>query len=128
MATDGDLKKENGRPRASAAEQIQILFKEYDTLRTEIISRTEIGYKLWGFGGAAAAWLITQYNEQYFLATLILLASVFGILTMMWYRDVNNMARRVRAIESAINELAGVEDLLQWETKWAGLSKRHLWW
>ena len=128
MTTCADLKKKPIGLPLSPYEQIQILFREYDTLRTEIISRTEIGYKLWGFGGAAGAWLITRYDEPTFLTTLVLLSSVFGILTMMWFRDVNNMASRVRAIEAEINNLAGGKELLQWETRWAGAVKGHLWW
>jgi len=39
---------------------IQILFKEYDTLRSEIITRTNCGYQLLALGAGALAWLASR--------------------------------------------------------------------
>jgi hypothetical protein len=103
-------------------DHMQILFKEYDTLPTEIIARTNNGYQLFGIGaatGALIAWL-GSHSADVTLWGLIAVAFVAcAIMTRVLVRDTNVIAGRVIEIEAEINLMAG-KTLLQWETRSGG--------
>ena len=100
-----------------AQEKLQVLFKEYDALRTGILGRTNNGYQLWGIGAALLTFLISRPIDRKFWALIILFALVFSLFSWTTYRDIKKAAERLRELESSINDLAG-DELLQWETRW----------
>jgi hypothetical protein len=100
-----------------AHERIQVLFKEYDALRSSIIGRTSNGYQLWGIGAALLTYLMSRPIDLKFWLLMVLFGLVFGAFSWTTIRDINKAAERLRELESSINGLAGGE-LLQWETRW----------
>lgn len=118
MAVQTQTAKEELGPK----DKIVILCKEYDTLRAEIIARTNNCYQLWGAGAAAIAWLATRLRIWSFWA----LVTAFGLifLGVFWalYRDINALSKRISVIEGKINHFFGRDELLEWETRWGGAS------
>jgi transposase len=109
----------------SGKEKIEILLKEYDTLRAEIVGRTTGGYQLIGVQAiiftAALGWRSQHGVGEifwFFMGVLVVLGLLFGGST---YRDISMLARRVREIEEEINNTVG-ENLLRWETEFGGLN------
>lgn len=104
----------------SDKEKIMILFKEYDTLRAEVISRSSGGYQVIAiFGGlfaALLAWGATHPPIAVFWAAVLTLAVgvIFAAFTV--FRDIYVIARRLAEIEKTINHLAGDQQLLIWES------------
>lgn len=118
----------------SAKEQIEILLKEYDTLRAEIIARTTGGYQVISIGAVLFTALLTVVATRTHPAgevgTKLLRSTLFwvalgalvvfaGVSMSFTYRDINLIAGRIQQIEQKVNRLAGV-DLLEWESKWGG--------
>ena len=100
-------------------EPIQILFKEYDSLRSEIVARTNNGYQLIAVGAGALAWLASRpVNGMLFVSIGIILVALLAFVGA-WWRDTYMCSCRVKELEHEINALAGRE-LLKWETHWTG--------
>lgn len=101
-------------------EHMEILFKEYDTLRAEVISRSNNAYQLVSVGvatgGALLAWFGSHGVNRAFWLLLGMAAIAFGALVIALAHDVKVVAMHLRDLESEINKLAGAT-LLQWETK-----------
>lgn len=109
-------------------DKIQILLHEYDGLRGEIIQRWVGAQQQISIGVLVLIGVITilfstkkiKHPQDYFLYGLLGFAvCIFGYAMFQWGRDTNKAAARVREIEAQVNQLAG-EELLQWETRWAG--------
>jgi hypothetical protein len=96
----------------------QILFKEYDTLRAEIIARTGHAYQIMAIGAAAVTWLASRRMDRFFFTALPILVTVIGLLVWEARRDGKLLAARIRELERQINEKAG-EPLLAWELRWS---------
>jgi len=109
-------------------EKMQILFKEYDTLRQEIVGRLNGGRQLVAIGVAGMAGVITflgpaHRRDAIFWGLLCGLGTVLGVLFWSTHHSIARVGTRLREIEAEINALAG-EDLLKWETRFGGgLSK-----
>lgn len=109
------------KEKFSDKEKIMILFKEYDTLRAEVISRASGGYQVIaifaGLIAAVLAWGATHPPVPRFwgaVGTLIAAAIFIAVIVL---RDIYVIARRVAEIEKMINHLAGDHELLIWESK-----------
>ena len=103
-------------------DKIAVLSKEYDTLRAEIVARTTNCYQVWAATAAAITWLSGRPIEWTLWTLSATLALIFvGVLGAL-YRDINALSERVSIIERKINDLAGGEELLEWETRWGGAS------
>ena len=104
-------------------QQIEILFKEYDTLRNEIVARTNNGYQLLTIGGVLSAGLIGWLSQHRFDRTLWLVLSIFAVVLLvsaaLLVGDIRMLGLRLQELESEINKLAGAE-LLKWERTWGG--------
>lgn len=104
-------------------DKIAILLHEYDTLRTEMIHRTNSAVVVLGVIGVLVGWLLTQlvsqqgYHSGGFwvgLAVLIFVAIYFAL----WIpRDIGRAARHVLSLEGRINAMAD-ETLLTWQSLW----------
>ncbi len=102
-------------------QELEILFKEYDTLLNEIITRTNNGYQLFAVSGGLAAGLIGWFSQHRFDRTFWLLLLVFSFVILvsagLLIADLRRASLRLQELESQINELAGME-LLKWERSW----------
>lgn len=112
----------------SDKEKIEILFKEYDTLRTEIVGRSADKNQLMAVGGVVfagiLAWGPTHPPNWIFWAAIALASGVVINMTRISYRDIYFVSDRIAEIEEAIDKLCGAE-LLIWESKIAmGAKKR----
>jgi ABC-type transport system involved in Fe-S cluster assembly fused permease/ATPase subunit len=100
-------------------QDLEIIFKEYDTLRTEIIALTGHMYNVIGFGAAISAallaWSTSQGFDFRFWFLVFVFASVVWLLWMMLHVAISRNAERLRQIEAEVNRRAG-DKLLQWET------------
>jgi hypothetical protein len=98
-------------------EKINILLHEYDTLREEIIGRTNNMYQMLAVGSAVFIALLSFSNN---FAKLISLTSfcafVISFFCWMIKEETANAAARLRELEEKINIRAG-EPLLTWENK-----------
>ena len=109
----------------SASEQIGVLFKEYDTLRAEMVGRISGAHQSASVVaivvGAMLSWL--SVSSHHVSAGFWIAASCFAFASVTYiyslYRDIGILCRRVRALETRINELAGTI-LLTWENDWGG--------
>lgn len=105
--------------------KIEILLKEYDTLRAEIIARATGGYAFWGFAAAAVAWAFSKEAPTGWkiVVSCVGLILAFAVMTAVNWSNIARAATRVGEIERRVNELAD-EELLQWEHRWGCVK----WW
>jgi hypothetical protein len=106
-------------------QRIEILFKEYDALRTEIIARTGNIYQLVSIGGGLLAGLLAWHHllKSDLALWLLLLLVVPGILAfVLTLVDLNRASGRLQELEQEINEMAGA-DLLKCEKR----RRRSIW-
>jgi hypothetical protein len=96
-------------------DHIEILFKEYDTLRAEIISRQSGGFQLVIIGGAVFAWFGGHATGQKLWIGVAALVIVSCFLVFRAVQDINLIAKRIGKIEEEINHIAGA-NLLKWES------------
>jgi hypothetical protein len=97
-------------------DHVEILFKEYDTLRAEIIARQSGGFQLVIIGGAVFTWFGQRATGQKFWIGMATLVIVSCFLVFRAVQDINLIAKRVGEIEQEINRLAGAT-LLKWESR-----------
>lgn len=97
-------------------DQIQILLKEYETLRTEIIRR--IGHRFTFLGLSLALIGYGLFTSQHLTShQVFLVVAIALVLFIVWYWIgglIYECGLRVAEIESEINKLAG-HCLLRWE-------------
>jgi hypothetical protein len=95
-------------------EKIQILLAEYNTLRDELIARTNFGLQIGAGLAAILTWLLQQPSSWRPFAGGVIV--VLGICGFSWVniRDWGKAAEEVRDLEHQINSRAG-EHLLTHE-------------
>jgi len=99
---------------------IDILFKEYDTLRTEILARSTQRISFLGLFGATTGYFLFRYQD---LSTIQGMGMIFGMLFLfgVWVQlgnIINHCGTRIATIEQEINSLSGSgRELLEWESK-----------
>lgn len=107
-------------------EKIDILLKEYDCLRQEILSRTNNRFLMMGLVATFLGFVLFTDNpvlEDHILGLSIrglLLAGGGLVLLTVWLwlgYLIGTLAMHVSFIEQRVNELAG-EKLLEWETRY----------
>jgi hypothetical protein len=97
-------------------DKVQILLKEYDSLRAEILQRIGHRFAFLGLFGAVGAYAFFAAKNLSAHQTAVLTISAIALFGV-WWRLGNLIARcskRLAEIEKAINSLAG-EPLLRWE-------------
>jgi hypothetical protein len=110
--------------------KVSILLAEYNTLRAEIMQRGTVLVSVFGVGVAALAVLIVQIVEHWktggslfwlFVALALLSLALCSAHIFQSHIMTGKLARRLRALEREINEIAG-QRLLCWETDsgWGG--------
>jgi hypothetical protein len=103
-------------------DKIDILFKEYDTLRGEIITRGNSRDQLLEFSAlilaGLLAWIVSQPIHWVLIVVVsVILVSIILTLYRWSVREIDTIAKRLRKLEKLINEIA-VAELLEWETRW----------
>lgn len=94
-------------------DHIDILLKEYETLRAEILNRINHRWQMLSVIGAILAFISTQRGTAFWLGWAI--ATFLGLLLLISARYIARLAEHISGIERRINALAGVEHLT-WET------------
>jgi hypothetical protein len=108
-------------------DQISILFKEYDALRTEIQSRTQQGFQIAALSGGILTWLLSRPLDYKFWVVIVSVSIVFAGAAWTIFRDINKASVRLKEIEQEINFLAGAP-LLQWESYWGSATAGYFSW
>ncbi|MGB6947255.1 MAG: hypothetical protein WBE37_32950 [Bryobacteraceae bacterium] len=102
-------------------QRLEILFKEYDTLRAEIISRINNIFQIVGFAVSVSAvgmpLLWSRTTTYVFWISVLALAAVLYGLWLLVHVEIGRAAERLRQIEAQVNGIEG-QELLQWETRW----------
>jgi len=102
-------------------DHIQILFKEYDTLRAESVARLGGSYQFLTIAAvlftALTAWISGhQASSTLWIIIGVFVASIILFAVVTW-RHLCLVAKRLQQIEARINDLSGA-NLLEWETSW----------
>ena len=100
------------------SEKIQILLKEYETLRTEMIQRFNHRFQFLTIIGAVGAFIFFKADKISYLGVLaVAIAFISVLLVWVWIGNViARCSKRVSEIEKQVNSLAE-EELLRWETQ-----------
>ncbi len=115
-------------PPLDPRDQITVLLKEYDTLRSEVLLRTTSGFHLVYVGAvlvtAMVGWVAVKgldYPWPYFYGVVIaILGASMGFASYLNYRDLHKNVGGIKRIEARVKELSGANDLLVWETFFGG--------
>ena len=117
---EADIVKEKTDGRLTDIEKakIDILLKEYDTLRVEILQRTKSRFASLGLFSSIIAYGVFRSNphnglQLFFLGFIMFLvfAVWFALGYCMW-----RCSNRISEIENKVNQIVGQGDLLRWET------------
>lgn len=107
-------------------DKVQVLLKEYDSLRAEILQRINHRFaflSLFGAMGTYAFFAATDLSAYQKVVLMISALALFGV----WWQLGNLIARcsrRIAEIEEAINLVAG-DPLLRWEHERLGSKAFH---
>lgn len=94
--------------------RLTALFKEYDTLREEILLRVRTRFELLGFLAVAAGFLLSDAGGGTRVA-LAAGAAIVGAAVWLWLRlAIARCAYHLATTERRINEMLG-EEVLTWE-------------
>ena len=132
---DSQSTPEEPVPQLDPKDSIDILMREYETLRTEILHRIRNRFAIVGYVGVVMMFIFTKskeipwpdlfgplykYNDSKDLIwPLAVLACTSLFLLFYWLQEGRLMLRcssRITEIEKTANELSGRE-LLVWETR-----------
>jgi hypothetical protein len=106
---------------SNVKDKIQILLNEYNSLRTEVIHRTNNLYQMIAVGAVLFSLALARpYMDVRFWFAISIGVGVLAVFGFLIHNDLEKAARRLRELESDINHRAG-ETLLIWETVWGGV-------
>lgn len=121
-STDSTAGSHNSGP-ITTRDQIDILLKEYDTLRADILLRSNVIFSVLAVAAGILAWFIQRHKESWFLPTFFAFVAIFIFIYWVNHQNIARAANRLKEIERKVNALATAPDgspLLEWETKWGG--------
>lgn len=109
------------------ASDLDILLKEYDSLRAEVVERVRTAFSHLAFFGAVAAFAFQLPASSPLNQNLVLGLSAFGTLFLLYISVinwiwVNRIASHLRHLESKINSISK-KKLLTWESKSYAISR-----
>lgn len=103
---------------------VEVLLREYDTLRTEILARVRTRFELLGFLAVIATFAGSSNVSTPARALVVVAAVAVALVVWAWFASgIKRCAGRILEIESRVNALMGSE-LLAWETR----QPRDSWW
>ena len=96
---------------------IDILLREYDTLRAEALARIRARFEVVGFIVVSAAFVGSReaVSGSWRLGVGLLALVISGVSWGSFGLALRRLARRLRTIEKKVNKLAG-QTLLDWES------------
>lgn len=95
---------------------VNVILKEYETLRNEILNRTRARLQLLVLVGAVMP-LVVGFEATAQTIAAGVTAMIIGITVWFWLGfNIKRCAERLREIEAEVNALVG-QDLLKWETE-----------
>lgn len=105
--------------------EIRLIYcsKKYDTLRADILLRSNVIFSVLAVAAGILAWFIQRHKESWFLPTFFALVAIFIFIYWVNHQNIARSANRLKEIERKVNALAKAPDgspLLEWETKWGG--------
>lgn len=107
---------------------IDILLKEYDTLRQEIVSRINTRFTLLNLSLIALTFVAVQLKgETKAIWAVVVLVGIFIVFATVWWSSgllVCRLSRQVAVLEKRINSVAG-QELLTWEHQVASRNLLH---
>ena len=108
-------------------DKVQILLKEYDSLRAEILQRIGHRFSFLGLTGAVGGYAFFVAKNLSTYQTVVLMIGTIALLGV-WWQLGNLIARcshRIAEIEKTVNSFAG-EPLLTWEHQKLGSGTFHV--
>lgn len=98
--------------------KIDILMKEYETLRTELLQRINQRFACIGLAGAVLAYGFFKIERNTIASVLIVIIaiSIVGVIWFHFGRRIHEIALRILEIEQRINSFLG-DELLVWEIR-----------
>ena len=107
-------------------DKIQILLKEYDSLRVEILQRISHRFVFLSLFGAVGAYAFFGAKNLGVYQTAVLMLSALALFAIWWQLGnlIAGCSKRIAEIEKAINSVAG-EPLLTWEHERLGSKAFH---
>jgi len=118
MTNPEPMKPDECKQEISDNFKIDILMKEYESLRSEIFHRIDRRFAFLGLTGAVAAIALFKVDKYTVARVSILFASIF-VLGAVWFhlgRLIQECSSRISEIEQQVNSLVG-DELLVWETR-----------
>src|SRR4051812_34948065 len=118
-----DIRDRTPDPSLTRNERIQIVMREYDTLRTEGLQRLTSWYQICGVAGTAVvavAVIMAAYSVTVGLVLLVLFPIPISVMFKNLEFDMYELGNRLREVENSVNTLAE-EKLLAWETERGGI-------
>jgi hypothetical protein len=102
-------------------DKVQILLKEYDALRAEILQRSGHRFALLSFLGAVGAYAFFVANDLSAHQIIVLTISALALLGIWWQLGnlIAECCNRIAHIEREVNSVAG-GTLLGWEHERSG--------
>ena len=95
---------------------VEVLLREYGTLRDEILSRVRARFELLGFIVAISAFLGSKDVGIPWRIVFVAVGAVLALAVWTWLaNNIKACATRIREIEAKVNLLMG-DSLLEWET------------
>ena len=108
----------NAESSSCAQIKVDVLLREYDTLRQEIISRTNNRFAIGGYLGAIVVFFCSQSQFSALVRWCVALGALVGLL-LLWFMIgylIEQAASRIAEVESTVNAILG-EELLVYESR-----------
>jgi hypothetical protein len=114
--------------------KLDILMREYETLRAEILERLKLAFQQLGWAGAVIAFAIPLAASDFSSASTAWVSwlkvgfAVFGVLLLVWLSVLNwlwlgNCADQLRRIEEQVGKHTGIPGILTWERRASQLTR-----
>ncbi len=109
-----------------ATDKVQILLKEYETLRAEILQRIGHRFAFLGLTGAVGAYAFFTVDKLTNVQAVVLAMGAIAAFLNQFQQGnlIARCSKRIAEIEEAVNSLAG-EKLLVWEHEKRGSKAFH---
>jgi hypothetical protein len=108
---------ETGLIRPESRAKVEVLLREYDSLRGEVISRLNNRFNLLGYAGAILTYAVFQGGGITDWRLLCAAGAALALL-LVWLwgaKKIRELSRRIAMIEKQVNTLLG-DSLLAWES------------
>ena len=106
---------------------VEILMKEYDSLRSEVIERVKTAFSHLAFFGAIVAFAFQSPTGSSVNPKLLFWLAIFGALFVLYISVINwfwvgRIASHLQVLETKINHING-KPMLSWEGKVEKMSR-----